>query len=55
MKFRLKPYDEVNDIYLLQKKVLCFWFNTGSVGSKKKLNTYIEQKKLDEFNATRHP
>jgi hypothetical protein len=41
-KYRLKEYDPVNDIYLLQKHVFWFWWVTMSAGSKAKLEKFIK-------------
>lgn len=43
MKYRIKAYDPINDIYILQKKVFfIFWANV-SAGSKKQLETWIKE------------
>jgi len=41
MKYRIKAYDIVNDIYILQRKFWFFWIATGSAGSKQKLEDWI--------------
>jgi hypothetical protein len=42
-KYKIAPYDIVNDIYLLKKRIfLIFWFTIG-VGKKDKLLNTIEQ------------
>lgn len=38
--FKLVPYDEVNDTYLLKERKWCFW-RFVSAGSKKKLTAFV--------------
>jgi len=46
MKYRIKPFDIMNDIWLLQKRVL--WIFWQSLGCGQKADV---QKKADELNA----
>ena len=42
-KYKLKDYDKVNDIYLLQQHVFWFFWKTISAGPKEKLVKFIEE------------
>tara|TARA_R100000951_G_scaffold112182_1_gene112182 strand:+ start:5634 stop:5780 length:147 start_codon:yes stop_codon:yes gene_type:complete len=46
-KYRLKDYDPVNDLYLLQEHMIWFLWRTISAGSKEKLNKFIEENTND--------
>lgn len=41
-KYRIKRYDEVLDVHILEKKVFLFWKRIG-VGSEEKLKETIER------------
>jgi len=41
-KYRIKEFDPVNDIWILQKKVFKFFWISQSAGSKKKLQGFID-------------
>ena len=45
LQYRIKPYDLVNDIWILQKRVLFFFWVSMGAGDKAKL-----EKKRDELN-----
>ena len=47
MKFRIKPYDEVNDIYLLYRYYRFYWFSMRSFvgsGTKEGLTQFVKSK-----------
>jgi len=44
MKYRIKEYDPVNDIYILQKQLFWFIWVTISAGGKEKLELFIKDK-----------
>jgi len=46
MKYRIKPFDVINDIWLLQKRVLWIFWQSLGCGTKAEV-----QKKADELNA----
>ena len=43
MKFRIKPYDLVNDIWLLQRRVFWMFWRTEGVGTEKQLTETIKK------------
>lgn len=42
-KYRIKPYDEINDIWILQEKFCSFFWRGIGAGSKRKLQEFIDQ------------
>jgi hypothetical protein len=50
MKYRIKPFDLMNDIWLLQKRVMWIFWQTLGCGTKSEV-----QKKADELNAAERP
>lgn len=42
--FKLEPYDEVNDIWLLKEKEWWIFYTLVSSGSKKELTKWVEKK-----------
>jgi hypothetical protein len=48
-QYRIKPYDLVNDIWILQKRVFLFFWVSMGAGSQSKLAD-----KRDELNSANH-
>ena len=44
MKYKLKIYDELNDIYLLYRHKFWFFWSFVGVGSKDKLTRFVKEK-----------
>lgn len=42
MKYKLKPYDEANDIYLLYRHKFWFFWTFVNAGSRKTLENYVK-------------
>lgn len=42
MKYRIKEFAPIHDIWLLQKRVFFLWINVD-VGSKEKIESYIKE------------
>jgi len=49
MKYRIKEYDPINDIYILQKHFFWFIWYGVSVGSKEKLTKFITDVESKDF------
>jgi hypothetical protein len=43
MKYKIKPYDEVNDVYLLYRHSWWIFYNFVSAGSKQKLEDFVKK------------
>jgi hypothetical protein len=42
-KYKLKPFGEVNDVYLLYRQTWWIFYSFVSAGSKKKLTDFVIQ------------
>jgi hypothetical protein len=42
MKYKIKPHDEVNDVYLLYKQVWWIFYSFVGAGKREKLKQHIE-------------
>jgi hypothetical protein len=45
-KYRMKEYDPINDLWILQKRFFIFWLGM-SVGSKEKVEKFIKDKEKE--------
>ncbi len=37
MKYRIKPYDMINDVWILEKKIFWIFYSSVGVGSEKEV------------------
>ena len=44
MKYKIKPRDEVNDIYLLYRQSWWFFYSFVSAGSKQRLKDFVSDR-----------
>ena len=42
-KYKIKPYDEVNDVYLLYRQVWWIFYSFVSAGGKVRLEKFVEE------------
>lgn len=42
MKYRIKEYNPINDLWILEKHVFLFFWKYVALGSKKKLEAFLE-------------
>lgn len=42
-KYKIKPYDEINDVYLLYRQSWWIFYSFVSAGSKNKLEEFVQK------------
>lgn len=43
-KYKLKPYDDVNDVYLLYRQMWWIFYSFVSAGGKQRLKDFVKEK-----------